>query len=235
MIRARIGLALGAVMAAAGCTTVEPLNIKDSSALSYTARAVYRLTPARAGLEVEVGQVRGRDTQQLDAGRTAELRGQQFAGPMTLDNVATLRHAHFVYNHLLFPTRPVEMEWFAGVSGLRLNWSTTPVNPAQPAVSERIGSWGPTAGLVGRWKISPQLALEARGSLMATLLGSPAFEGNRGASEIAFAFSPVPELRLRLGYAESSTRLERRDFQVDSSEVSFKTRGPTLGLAFEWR
>jgi hypothetical protein len=229
-------LLLGAAAALGGCYTPQALNIKDSEAMSYSARATWRLTPTpRGGLEVEVGQVRGSDVQALPDFNTVTLGGRSITGPVTLQNEATLRHGHFVYNHLLFPNRPVEMEWFAGIAALRLDWTTTPTTPAQPAISHRLGTWGGTGGVAGRWKINSNFAIEGRLSAMGTLLGTPEYEGTRGAGELVLVLSPVPELRLRLGYAESSTRMQGRDFRNSDSEVSFKTRGPIAGLTFEWR
>ena len=230
----RLGMCLFIAWTLGGCSYA-PLNIKDSSAPSAQARALVRFGNAqRGGLELEVGQVRGSDVQQLESGVSTRVGNQTLVGPVTLDHEARLRHYHVVYNHLLFAGRPVEMEWFAGAEAFRLDWVSRPTAPAQPELRERRSLWGPTAGLVGRWNITPLVALEARGGGMATLVGNPSDRGRRGFGELAAVLRPTPGLRLRAGYAESNARSWINDLYVDDS-MSFKTRGPFLGLAYEWR
>ncbi|MDP3612924.1 MAG: hypothetical protein Q8R98_13795, partial [Rubrivivax sp.] len=157
-------LALATLLGGCG-TYVSTLDVRDNSAPIVTARALHRLggpIGGGGGLEAEVHAVRATDRQNFTDTDAATLNGRTILGPTTLHHRVSAQHVQLVYNHLLFPGRPIEMEWFAGATVSRLQWDTNSTRPSDPQLTYRRTWYGPVAGLVGRVPLAPGLALEGR-------------------------------------------------------------------------
>ncbi len=217
---------LGCVALLAGCSGARDLVATDSFAPVYNARAVKRFSgdTGGSGIELEYGTVHGRDTEFINPGETVTLGDGTVNGPVDLRNEVRVQNVHLAFNYLHFANRPVELEWFVGLGGVRMAWTAQPIASAQPALSKRMQWLGATAGAGARWKIAPWVALEGR--LSAGAFGANAI-GTRSTAEIGLVFKPAPQVGVRVGYAQSTTEVERTDFD---SRMTFNARGPYLGL-----
>jgi hypothetical protein len=219
---------------ACGCSTpTTNLNITDGATPTYGARAVIRFEGARggSGIEVDYGRVSGRDQQRLEAGQIVRLGGLTVTGPAELHNEACVRHLHVAFNYLALADNPVELEWFAGLSALQVDWESRPDDPNQPRLSKRIAWLGPTGGVASRWKISRHFALEGRlwTALAPTLVDADKV-GYKTSGELALAVAPDPRVRVRVGYTQSTTRMEH---SPNESKVAVRPRGTFVGVTFD--
>lgn len=210
----------------AGCNLSRDLTAKDSSAITYNARAVARVSGSAggSGIELDFASVRGSGAESIGTAETVTLGGRSVTGPVELRNDVRVQNAHVAFNYLHFPARPVELEWFAGLGGVSVNWAAVPIASVQPRLSNQVEWVGATGGVGARWKIAPWVSLDGRVSLnysVADVIGS------KYTGEVAFAFKPVPQVALRLGYGWSTTYVEQQDID---SRLTFKARGPYLGL-----
>jgi hypothetical protein len=219
---------------ASGCSTpTTNLNISDGATPTYGARAVIRFGGARggSGIEVDYGRVSARDHQRLEAGQVVRLGEVSVTGPADLQNEARVQHLHVAFNYLALVDNPVELEWFAGLSALQVDWESQPNDPNQTRLSKRIAWVGPAGGVVSRWKISRHFALEGRlwTALAPTLVDSEKV-GYKTSGELAFAVAPVPRVRIRAGYAQSTTRMEH---SARESKVAVRPGGTFVGVTFD--
>lgn len=224
----KVAGALSMALLAAGCGNVTQLRVDDGSAPIGSLRAVHRFSggPGGGGLEFDFQGVRGESNQGLDTFESATLGGQTLQGPAQLHHRAEAVHAQLSYNHRLFVGSPVEFEWFAGVALHRLRWTTTG-GTAPPGGLNFARTWyGPAGGVGTRFVLGPKAALELRFSAAVEFDN---VDGSRSSAEAAFAFSPVPDLQLRVGIADSRSSYEPVSL---SSDLRLRTRGPFLGLAF---
>ena len=232
LLFARLAFAAALAWLVSGCGNVTQLHIEDTSSPLMSARAVHRLGggPGGSGIEIEVSSVRGKGPQQLTLNETAYLGTQSISGPAALQHTARVQQAQLLYNHLLFPGRTVELEWFVGASWTKTNWESLSANPADARLSHH-GTWyGPAGGALGRLRLSSMLALEARYSGSADVSSGPD-SGSRHNTELVLAFKPVPVLVLRAGWAESRSWLRPG---IASTELSVRVRGPFANLGFEF-
>jgi hypothetical protein len=121
---------------------------------------------------------------------------------------------------------PVEFEWFAGVALHRLRWQTSGGSAPPGGITVSRTWYGPAGGVGARFVLGPKAALELRFSAAAEFDN---LDGSRSSAEAAFAFSPVPDVQLRVGLADSRSSHEPVS---SSSDLRLRTRGPFLGLAF---
>lgn len=228
-------LCLSAVVLLGACSTARDLTATDSSALAYNARAVARLSGSGSGsgggsgIEVDYATVRGSDRETIGPAETVVLGDQSVAGPVDLRNDVRVQTVHVAFNYLLFASRPVEMEWFAGLGGVRVDWAAQPMASTQPRLTTQEEWLGAIAGIGGRWKFASWAALEGRLSInysLAGVLGSETI-GWKTMGEVGFAFKPAPQVALRAGYAQSTTYVDKNGFE---SRLTFRARGPYLGL-----
>lgn len=223
---ARLQLVAVPLALLAGCAGTS-LGIRDNSAPTYSARVDFRFAPGGgAGLELDAHGVRGEGRQQLSASETATLGGRTVNGPALLTHDARVDAGHVAYHHIHFREQPVQLEWFAGIGAARVRWRSVADVAGQSELA-KTESWnGPMAGVGLRWRINPWVGLDARTWTMTEL---SFFDDNtRSGTEVALAFTPTPPLRLRLGWAGSTTRMQNSS--IDSN-VSLRTRGPFAGVA----
>jgi hypothetical protein len=226
--------ALAGSLTLTACVNPVTLNITDNSAPTYFARSVYRFDSAapKAGIEAGYAQFRASDKQFLETGSFVRLNGQEISGPVDLQSRALVQQAYVGYNHLFFANRLVEMELLGGVGAMRVRWDTQPVNSTQSRLRMKMDRSGFIVGVGPRWKFAEHFALEGR---LSTLVVHPFDADGRSGytttGEVAVAYAPVPQFRLRAGYFQSTLRWEN---EFDDSEISIKARGPQLGLIFEF-
>ncbi len=227
---AQLAGALASALLAAGCGSPKELRVDDGSAPIGSLRAVYRFGggPGGGGLEVDFQGVRGESNQALNSFESATLDGQTLQGPAQLNHRAEAVHAQLAYNHRLFVGSPVELEWFAGVALHRLRWTTTG-GTAPPGGLQFARTWyGPAGGVGTRFALGPKAALELRYS---AAVEYDNIDGSRSSAELAFAYSPVPEVQLRVGFADSRSSYEPVSV---NSDLRLRTRGPFLGLNLQF-
>lgn len=228
-------LILSLTVSLTGCGAFpKELRLTDNAATVPAVRVVHRFegSTRHGGIEAEVDQVRASGPQSLSQFDYAQLGGQPINGPATLQHSARVQSAHVAYNQWLFADRPVQLEWFAGLGYTGVRWQTTGTagtpSTALPTLTRNTGWGGPMGGLTGRWVLSPTWALEARwwGQIERSLAS-----GNQQTShELALAISPVPALRVRLGFAERWVQLDGDSL---GSVLTVKSRGPMLALNFD--
>jgi hypothetical protein len=222
-----LALALLTTALLTGCGSYTDLRADDGSTPVGSLRAVHRFGggPGGGGLELDLQGVRGKATQQLASFDQANLGNQTIRGPVQLQHTAEAQHAQLAYNHRLFVNAPVEFEWFAGVALHRIQWRTSSSNPADPRLAFTNTWYGPAGGVAARFKLGPIVALEMRYSGAAEF---DSLDGSRASAEVALAISPVQQVQLRLGFADS-----RSSYQPDgsASDLRLRARGPFAGLA----
>ena len=228
----RLGLALASVALLAGCGNITRLHVKDDSSTNLSARVLHRLGsgPGGSGLQFDYSNTRARSEQQIGAFETATLGSQSINGPALLRHSVRVESVQLLYNHLLFPGRAVEMEWFAGAAWVKTSWQSVSANPTDPRLSNLARWYGPAGGVLGRVRLASALALELRYGGAVDLSGH-GDDGWRSSTELALAFKPVPVLALRAGVVE--TRTEQRPGFL-STELSVRARGPFLSLGLEF-
>jgi hypothetical protein len=223
-----LGLTLSLAALLGGCSSPRTLNVEDHSAPIFTARAVHRfggLDAGGAGLEFEAHSARGEATQTLAGSDWVSLGNRDILGPVTLASRARTEHVQLTYNHLLFAGRPMEMEWFAGATASRLKWDTRSFRATDLPLSASHSWFGPVGGIAARIRLAPSLALEGRFSGAIALRSD--FGSSRANAELALAWSPLPQLQLRAGIAESDADASGH---VSDSDLSLRVRGPFAGL-----
>lgn len=214
---------------AAGCSSPTRLHVDDGSTPVGSFRAVHRFGGASSGgggLEIDVQSVRGQASQALASTESAQLGDQALQGPAQLLHTAEAQHVQLAYNRRLFVDSPVELEWFAGVAAHQLRWHTT--GGGAPADGARFkNSWyGPAGGVMARFKLGSAAAVELR---YAAAVELSSLDGSRTSVELAFAFSPVQQMQLRLGFADARSS---HDADSATSDLRLRARGPFAGLAF---
>lgn len=229
-VHAAAAAALALCTLLTGCGYVSKLQVHDNSTPIVTGRALHRFNgPGGGGLEAEVSSVSASRSQAFTAADSATLNGQTILGPTTLNNRAQAQHLQLVYNHLHFQGRPVELEWFAGISVSRLQWDTSSSRPSDPLLSYRRSWTGPAGGVVGRVRLGPSLALEARYS--GALDFRRGLNASRVGAELALAWSPAPLLQLRGGLAQSEASVEGAGLSTD---LSLRVRGPFANVTLNF-
>jgi hypothetical protein len=221
------------VVLLSGCGLVsQQLHVSDNSSGVASARVVKRLGtgPGGPGVELEVSRAQARGTQLLGTDNFVTAGGVTLNGPISLQHRATVDGGHLVYNHLLFPGRPVELEWFAGGAWQGLRWNSTSSRVGDAPLSTRNRWYGPTGGALARFELGPGLTLEARYA-GAIALSGVVDTGQRSLTEAALAWRPGGGVVLRGGYAELRTVM-RPD--TTNSELSVRARGPFLNLGLEF-
>jgi hypothetical protein len=217
-----------------GCGLVsQQLHVSDDSRGVASARVAKRLGsgPGGPGVELEVTRAQARGTQVVPTGSLVTAGGVTLNGPISLQHRATVDGGHLVYNHLLFPGRPVELEWFAGGAWQGLRWDSTSSRAGDAALRTRNRWYGPTGGALARLQLVPGFTLEGRYAGAIALKGTIVDSGSRTLTEAALAWRPGGGVVLRGGYAELRTVM-RPDF--DNSELSVRARGPFLNLGLEF-
>lgn len=233
MQRAAAAGATAASALLAACTgSPTQLHVEDSGRLVGSVRGVVRFgaAPGGSGLEFEASRARASGPQTLQATEVATLDGRSISGPATLRNEARVDRVQVAYNHLLFPGRPVELEWFAGAASVTTRWDTDSSLPSDPHLSSRTRWVGPTGGVLGRVRLAPGLSLEGRYAGAVRITGS-VDSGSCYQIEGALAFRPGGGVVLRGGFAESRSWV-RASFT--ESEQSVRARGPFVNLGFEF-
>jgi hypothetical protein len=228
----RVGAVLATAALAAACSSGTALRAGDASSPLVSMRMQHRFggAPGGGGVELNLTDARASGEQQLGDFNSATLGDNTVNGPAQLKHTARVQQVQLLYNHLLFAGRLVEMEWFVGGTWVQTHWESISANPAHPRLSERESWYGPAGGVLGRLRLSPQLALEARTSSTVVALGGS--DGGGAASvEVALAFKPVPQLALRAGIGryESSFRSEPL-----TTHFSADARGLFIGLGLEF-
>jgi hypothetical protein len=216
-----------------GCGLVsQQLHVSDNAAAVASVRAVKRLGsgPGGSGVELELSRVQARGSQSVPAVSFVTAGEVTLNGPISLQHRATVDGGHLVYNQLLFPGRPVEMEWFAGAAWQALRWDSTSSRAGDAALRARHQWYGPTGGALARVQLAPAWAAEARYA-GALALSGVVDTGSRSLTEAALAWRPGNGLVLRGGYAELRTVM-RPD--LNTSELSVRARGPFLNLGLEF-
>ncbi|HEU0201800.1 MAG TPA: hypothetical protein VFR86_15380 [Burkholderiaceae bacterium] len=216
----------------AGCSIPRTLRIDDDSATTYAARGVVRLGSRQvSGIEVGYSQFRAEDTQTLPAGARVTLDSVSVVGPVELRNRARMQVAHVAYNHLFFATRPVQMELLGGAAVLRLAWRAQPLSGMQFPIDKQVDRGGFFVGVGPRWKFADRFALEGRLATVSTLRCRDDC-GHLTTADVALAFYPFAQMRLRAGYFESEGRFEHgNDFE---SAIALRARGPRLDFVLEF-
>jgi len=216
-----------------GCGLVsQQLHVSDNSSGVASARVVKRLGsgPGGPGVELEVSRAQARGEQLVARDSFVTAGGVTLNGPVSLQHRATVDGGHLVYSHVLFPGRPVELEWFAGGAWQALRWDSTSSRTGDAALRIRNRWYGPTGGALARLQVVPGFTLEARYA-GAIALSGVIDTGSRSLTEAALAWRPGGGVVLRGGFAELRTVM-RPDF--DNSELSVRARGPFLNLGLEF-
>lgn len=219
-----LGLMLSLLVALlSGCGIADELRVNDrSSDPIVSARVVHRIAGGNSGIELDYVRARAQGNQGIGDFDSVTLGGVRVPGPTTLRHTVTAQHGQLAYNHLLFKGRAMEMEWFAGVGVVDLDWVST--TPAQARVSRRHQWYGPAGGVMGRVNLGPYVALEARFSGSVRTQGA---SGSRTNAEAALALKPVPGVQLRLGMAQVESNF---GYDGADSRLTMATRGPFAGL-----
>lgn len=227
----RTPLALVVVLAtlAAGCSNVSQLRVDDNSAPVASLRATHRFGggPGGGGLELDVQSVKAEGRQALESFNVATLDRQSLTGPLILRHEARVQNVQLAYNHRLFAGAPAEFEWFAGAALHRIDWRTV-AGPADAQLRLRNTWWGPAGGVAGRFRLGPMAALELR---YAAAIEYSDLNGSRNSTELALAFTPTPAVALRMGLADTRSRLEQSN---GDSDLILRARGPFAGLALSF-
>lgn len=223
--RTPVAAAVLASASLAGCGLFpQPVALNDKGVTTASVRVLHRFGGGPGGLEADYQGLRASGTQALAAFSDVTFDGNTITGPALLDHRVNQHHAHLVYNRRLFAGNPVQMEWFAGAAAHRLSWSTASNTPGTPGL-QTTRSWvGATGGVVGVLAVSPGLEMQLRYSGAVSVESMTA---SRNAAELVLAWSPVPALQLRLGYAQNQSNYELVD---GNSDLRLRTRGPFLGL-----
>lgn len=223
-------LALGVAAGLGGCGFSTNLRIQDDAATTGNVRVIKRLGSGAPGIELDAASVSGSGRQTLAGFDIVSAGTQSIGGPAVLRQEARVQYVQLAYNHRLFAGRPFEMEWFAGVAQVRVNWTArTEAAPVQTLRAK--DSWsGPAGGLLLRAQLAGPVSLEARYAGAARLFGQ-ADGGIRQHTELALALRPAGPLVLRAGWADSrhGVRPEPAD-----SELILRTRGPFASLGLEF-
>lgn len=223
----RVATAVAALGAAlmGGCGVFpQPVALNDKGVATASLRVLHRFGGGPGGLEADYQGLRARGTQALGEFSDVTFDGNTITGPALLDHRVNLHHAHLVYNRRLFTGSPVQMEWFAGAAAHRLAWSTASRTPGAPALQTARNWVGATGGVTGVLVLNPALELQLRYSGAVSV---ESITAGRNAGELVLAWSPAPQLQLRLGYAQSLASFELVD---GNSDLRLRTRGPFAGL-----
>lgn len=218
-----------------GCGT-EPLRIHDNEAPAASLEAVYRFRPDSAGgLRLRYDGWRAASRQHLDDGETL-LMGTQplWTGPLDLRQRASLRQGFLGYQHHLFADRPVRLQWHAGVAWSRLRWTSLTATDTPQRFAWDFESFGPSGGLRASWQALPWLALEAGASgALSRWSGGLRASIDTSQVDLGLALTLAEPVHLRLGWSRRSlSAITQGD---PSTRFEAGTRGPYLGLAFEFR
>ena len=230
----RLSALIACVALLSGCGLAsQQLHVSDDSRGVASARVVKRLGsgPGGPGVELEVTRAQARGSQLVATSSFVTASGITLNGPINLQHRATVDGGHLVYNHLLFPGRAVELEWFAGGAWQGLRWDSTSSRAGDAPLQTRNRWYGPTGGALARLQLVPGFTLEARYAGAIALKGTIVDSGSRSLTEAALAWRPGGGVVLRGGYAQLRTAM-RPDF--DNSELSVRARGPFLNLGLEF-
>jgi hypothetical protein len=220
-----------------GCGAWQTLSVRDDEAASVAVRAALR-PPAWArsdrpgpgpGFELGFERYRAKDARVLGAGESITLGNQTVTGPDTMGQTATVQQAQLVYTHPLYFGDYFELEPFGGVANISVRYRAEPsqsaLRPEQKATRTTV-----VGGLTPRVRLNEWLAVEARFSFV------PLLEGDLYGRNIDLAavLKPVPQLALRVGYAQRRTGM---DFNASNSawtQLDVRANGPFATVQLEF-
>jgi hypothetical protein len=221
--------AVVAALPLAGCGVFpQPVELRDNGTPTVSLRGLHRFGGGPGGIEVEYQGVRAEGTQVVESFSSVTLGGNTVNGPALMGHRVNMHHAHVVFNRRLFSGSPVQLEWWVGAAAHRLAWSSTSRNPGGTTVSV-VRDWvGATGGATGVMVFGPALELHLRYGGAISVDGA---NGSRSGAELALAWSPVPQLQLRLGYAQNTSNYE---LSSGDSDLRLRARGPFVGVQLQF-
>jgi hypothetical protein len=220
--------ALGALLV--GCSGLQGVQVHDHNAASVALRATVRPQAwahgqrSEGGIEFGYERYRGVGTQALALNTFIDVGSQIVNGPDTLRNELTVQQAHVAYTHRFHFGRTFELEPLVGVANLNLALKVKPTTALlQPSDESSITTV--FGGITPRWRFSDKVAIEARFTgVTGTLL-----HGNT--LDASLLLSPVPNLTLRVGYADRNLYFTQRN---SLSDVDMQAQGPSVSLSFDF-
>lgn len=230
----RLAATLTAVMVLPGCGVWQSLSVRDDDAASAAVRVAVRPAAwARSerpgpGFELGYERHRAKDKRTLAAGESITVNNQVINGPDTLGQNATVQVAHLAYTHPFYFGSHFELEPFGGVANVKVRYRAEPAGSAlRPELATSRSSV--IGGITPRVRLNEWVAFEARFSFIP--LSDADVYGR--STELAAVLTPIPQLALRLGYAQ---RRYGTDFKNNTSWTEFDVRssGPFAVLQFEF-
>jgi len=218
-----------------------PINISDSSATFYSARAEWHprasandaLGNVRDGVEFQYTKTAGHSDQSLAAGEVMSVGGNSVSGPQQISHRVDISYAHLAYSGTAsMEIYPVEMDVFMGLGrvdyGLRSEVTTAPL-----VLQGSQTDYALTMGMGLRWRFWDNTSAEGRIVLLTQNPFSYLLEtfGNGRQTdmiegELALVYKPSRSMALRGGYAWMSLTPKK----TADSPLDFRVRGPLVGL-----
>jgi len=227
----------------AGClaNATAPININDSSAQFYSARAKWQprsnandaFGQSRDGVEFQYTKTAGLSDQSLATGEVMSVGGNSVIGPQQISHRADISYAHLAYSGTAYMEKyPAEMDAFIGLGqvsySLRSDVTTAPL-----VLQSSQTDYALTMGMGLRWRFLDNASAEGRVVLL-TQNPFSYFLGTYGKGkqtdmiqgELTLVYKPVKSVVLRGGYAWMSLVPEK----TAESPLDFRLRGPLVGM-----
>jgi hypothetical protein len=219
-----------------GCGVWQTLAVRDDEAASVAVRAALRpaawarsdRTGPGPGFEIGFERYRAKDGRALGAGESITLGNQTVNGPDTLAQTATVQQAQLVYTHPLYFGDHFELEPFGGLAHVGVRYRAEP-NQSSVRLEQKATRTTVVGGITPRVRLNEWLAVEARFSFI-PLLDSDLYGRT---IEVAGVLKPVPQLALRLGYAQRRMGVDFKDNSA-WTQLDVRANGPfaTVQLDF---
>lgn len=218
-----------------------PIDINDTNAPFYTARAEWRMRPidpmtGNDGIEFQYIRTAGRDDQALATGKVMSVGGSSVTGPQQISHRADITYAHLAYSGTYYSeTKPAEMDVFMGLGSVNYQLRSEVTTAAPLMLQTSQTDYALTMGMGLRWRFVDNTSAEGR-IIFLTQNPFSYFIDSFGSGdqtdmiqgEFALVYKPVKSMALRGGYSWMSLTPER----TAGSPLDFRMRGPLVGVVF---
>lgn len=205
--------------------TASALELREHGAFTPALRVELPAVPhgSRLAMDLEASGARGRSTQALAGGDTAQLDRYVLSGPATLANGVEVNMIDTVLRWpVRDPPRTAALELLGGLSLARVNVIAATAD--RSAGEDRLAG-GLLLGIAARWRIVPSTAVEARYRFF-TSRGELEAENDIHRVDLTLVHALGRRVAARGGYQYWDVLSQR----VGSSEMRARLAGPTLGL-----